>query len=75
MAGDVVGDGEEDERVEDGLELGALLARDERVVDCARHGRVFWRDEWMVGSTFVGEEGSAFGRLDLGVEVEICSLF
>lgn len=37
VAGDVVGDAEEDERVEDGLELGRLR-RDERVDGLGRHG-------------------------------------
>lgn len=38
MSGDVVGDGEQHQRVEDSLELGALLARDERVIGCGSHG-------------------------------------
>ena len=38
MSCNVVGYGEEDEWVEDSLELGALLAGDERVIDCGSHG-------------------------------------
>lgn len=38
MPCDVVGDGEEDEWMEDSLELGALLAGEERVIDCGSHG-------------------------------------
>jgi hypothetical protein len=40
VAGDVVGDGEEDERVQDDLDLGALLARDERIRRLCFHGDV-----------------------------------